>query len=456
MIGTAQSLQVTRPRTPMAILLIDDDTTGRALSAHNLRKRGHDVDEAADGRVGLQLLDPTRHDVVVTDLRMPGLSGMDVLKGARERAPDVPVVVVTAYGSVDVAVQAMRAGAWSFIEKPFSRDRLELAVQRALEARRLRRDNRSLRSVERPMLAQSPTMLACLELVDRMAGSDAPVLITGESGTGKELVARRLHARSRRSGGPFVAVNCAAIPANLLEAELFGHSKGAFTGAQKARVGRFRSAQGGTLFLDEVGEVPAELQAKLLRVLQERAVDVVGSDTSVDVDVRVLAATNQDLDERVGDGRFREDLYYRLNVLRVDLPPLRDRPQDVVPLAEAFLAELASRELILDASAKAALLTRSWRGNVRELRNLCERLSVLAPGPTVSASELPPERVPGRPGGNWLDALPPDITLHELETAVIEHVLARCSGNVSQAARTLGVPRHILAYRMQKFGIDRT
>jgi two-component system NtrC family response regulator len=174
------------------------------------------------------------------------------------------------------------------------------------------------------------------------------------------------------------------------------------------------------------------------------------------VDVRVLAATNQDLDERVGDGRFREDLYYRLNVLRVDLPPLRDRPQDVVPLAEAFLAELASRELILDASAKAALLTRSWRGNVRELRNLCERLSVLAPGPTVSASELPPERVPGRPGGNWLDALPPDITLHELETAVIEHVLARCSGNVSQAARTLGVPRHILAYRMQKFGIDRT
>ncbi|MCP4805729.1 MAG: sigma-54-dependent Fis family transcriptional regulator [Proteobacteria bacterium] len=438
----------------MALLLVDDDPTGRAVSAHNLRTRGHEVDEAEDGVAGLAAFDAVRHEVVITDLRMPGLDGIELLKRVRERAPGVPVVVVTAYGSVDKAVAAMREGAWSFIEKPFSRDRLELSVQRALEASRLRRDNVRLRSVERPIIAASTQMRELLELVDRMARSDAPALIFGESGTGKELVARRLHARGPRADKPFVAVNCAAIPAALLEAELFGHEKGAFTGAQKARAGRFRSAEGGTLFLDEIAEIPGELQAKLLRVLQERTVDVVGSDESVDVDVRIVAATNKDLDQRVSDGAFREDLYYRLNVLRVDIPALRDRPADVVPLAEAFLGELASRELTLDASARRALQARAWRGNVRELRNVCERLSILAPGPGVTGDEIPTERRPVSEGG-WLDQMPPDLTLQELETQVIQHTLARCDGNVSQAARRLGVARHILAYRMAKFGIER-
>lgn len=439
---------------PMAILLIDDDATGRKVAAHNLRTRGHDVDEAADGLAGMRAFDVGRHELVITDLRMPGLDGLEVLRRVRQQAPQVPVVVVTAYGSVDRAVAAMREGAWSFLEKPFSRDRLELSVQRALEASRLRRDNVRLRSVERPIIATSPQMVRLLELVDRMAHSDAPALIVGESGTGKELIARRLHARGPRADKPFVAVNCAAIPAPLLEAELFGHEKGAFTGAQKARAGRFRSAEGGTLFLDEVAEIPGELQAKLLRVLQERSVDVVGSDRSVDIDVRIVAATNKQLEERVSEGEFREDLYYRLNVLRVDVPPLRDRPGDIVPLAETFLAELASRELSLDTSAQEALRQRGWRGNVRELRNMCERLAVLAPGPTVGASEIPAERI-RHAGGNWLDSLPPDITLQELETKAIVHTLDRCEWNVSKAARVLGVARHILAYRMEKFGIQR-
>lgn len=439
----------------MPILLIDDDDTGRKVSAHNLARRGYVVDQASTGSDGLNRFDVDRHEVVVTDLRMPGLSGMDVLELVRERAPDVPVIVATAYGTVDRAVEAMRAGAWGFIEKPFGREQLELTVERALEAVRLRRDNHALRSVERPILAVSETMRTLLRMVDRIAASQAPVLIAGESGTGKELIARRVHARSSRAAKPFVAVNCAAIPAALLEAELFGHSKGAFTGADKARAGRFRTAHHGTLFLDEIGEVPLEVQVKLLRVLQEGSVDVVGADTAVHVDVRVVAATNQDLEEAVAEGRFREDLYYRLNVLRVDVPPLRDRVDDILPLAERFLREMASRELTLDRAAEAEMRSRPWRGNVRQLRNVCQRLSVLARGPRVGVDELPVERVRSSTA-NWLELLPDDLSLHELEAQAIRHTLARCDWNVSKAARSLGVPRHILAYRIEKFGISRT
>jgi DNA-binding NtrC family response regulator len=438
----------------MPILLIDDDDTGRKVSAHNLARRGYLVDQASTGSEGLNRFDVDRHEVVVTDLRMPGLSGMDVLELVRERAPDVPVIVATAYGTVDRAVEAMRAGAWGFIEKPFGREQLELTVERALEAVRLRRDNHALRSVERPILAVSETMRTLLKMVDRIAGSQAPVLISGESGTGKELIARRVHARGPRAAKPFVAVNCAAIPAALLEAELFGHSKGAFTGAEKARAGRFRTAHHGTLFLDEIGEVPLEVQAKLLRVLQEGSVDVVGADTAVHVDVRVVAATNQDLEEAVSEGRFREDLYYRLNVLRVDVPPLRERVEDIIPLAERFLREMASRELTLDRAAQSEMRSRPWRGNVRQLRNVCQRLSVLAPGPKVGVDELPVERVRSS-SANWLDLLPEDLSLRQLEAQAIRHTLARCDWNVSKAARSLGVPRHILAYRIDKFGITR-
>jgi two-component system NtrC family response regulator len=440
----------------MALLFIDDDDTGRSVAVYNLRKLGLEVDEATDGAKGLEMFAPARHTVVVTDLKMPGVDGMAVLATLQRRAPDVPVIVITAFGSIDVAVKAMRAGAWDFIEKPFTRDQLEITVKRALEASRLRRDNRRLRAeaVERPIIAESPAMLRVLALADRVAPTDATVLVVGESGVGKELVARRIHGRSLRCDHEFVAVNCAAIPAALLEAELFGHARGAFTGAAGARKGRFRRASGGTLFLDEIAEMSLDLQAKLLRVLEEGQVDVVGKDEPVAVDVRIVAATNQDIEQRVTGGRFREDLFYRLNVVTVHVPPLRYRPEDIAPLTAAFLEEFSrGRDLILPPAVEEELKRRPWRGNVRELRNACERMAVLCPGDTVRLEDLVPRPTrSSRP--DWLDRLPSGISLMDPERQVIVHTLRRHDTNVSAAARALGVPRHVLAYRIEKYGID--
>jgi len=440
----------------VAILFIDDDATGRAVAGFNLRKAGFVVDEAGDGLAGLARFDPARHEVVVTDLKMPGADGLTVLATLSERAPALPVVVITAFGSVDRAVQAMRAGAWDFVEKPFSRDQLELTLRRAMEASQLRRTNQRLiaERIERPLIAVSDVMNAVVSLVDRVAGSHAGVLITGESGVGKEVVARRIHARSPRAAGPFVAVNCAAIPEELLESELFGHMKGAFTGAQRDRTGRFRRAHEGTLFLDEISEMPPRSQAKLLRVLQEGLVDVVGRDQPVPVDVRVLAATNQDLEARVEDGRFRQDLFYRLHVIQVHIPPLRDRPADIPALVRTFLAELGGgRDLLVPTAVLDALKARAWRGNVRELRNVCERLAILAPGTSVRLEDLPPDRA-SLTSDAWLAQLPDGLGLFDLEREVIAHTLRRHGGNVSAAARALAVPRHILAYRIEKHGLD--
>ncbi|MCO4747799.1 MAG: sigma-54-dependent Fis family transcriptional regulator [Proteobacteria bacterium] len=434
----------------MRILLIDDDATGRKVAVHNLTRAGLDVDDAEDGAAGLARFGP-EHGVVVTDLKMPGLDGMGVLVAIRERAPEVPVLVITAFGDVDKAVDAMRAGAWDFIEKPFSRDRLELAVRRALEASRLRRDNARLRAgVERPIVAVSQGMTDVLRLVDRAAPRPLPVLITGESGVGKELVARRVHARSGRRG-PFVAVNCAAIPGDLLESELFGHTRGAFTGAGRAREGRFRAAQGGTLFLDEVGELPLSLQAKLLRVLEEGVVDVVGADQPVSIDVRVVAATNQAVEAQLDAGSFREDLFFRLAGIRIEVPPLRQRPEDVLPLAERFLADANGAALSIPAQVAEALKGRPWPGNVRELRNACERLVLLADAGELRVSDLPATRTVR--GGTWLDAIPEELSLVDVEAQVIAHTLDKHGGNVSAAARALRVPRHILIYRIQKYGL---
>jgi DNA-binding NtrC family response regulator len=445
---------------PTRILFIDDDATGREVAAHNLRRAGFEVDLAADGEQGLARFEPGRHQVVITDLKMPRVDGLEVLRQVQARAPDTPVLMITAYGSMQVGVEAMRAGAYDVVAKPFNRDQLELVVRRAAERARLARENRRLRQqltgVERPIVHRSAAMTQLLATLDRVAARDVTVLITGESGTGKELLARRVHARSARAEGPFVAVSCAALPSELLESELFGHERGSFTGADRARAGRFRKAQGGTLFLDEVGELPLALQGKLLRVLQERSVDVVGSDEPVAVDLRVVAATNRDLRTRVAEGSFREDLFYRLAVVEIEAPPLRARPEDIAPLVEHFVAQASpDRGLRIPPALLRLLEARSWPGNVRELENACERLAILAPGDSLQAEDLPPTGEPAPPAGDWLDRLPPGISLVDLERQAIAHALERCDGNLSAAARMLRVPRHILVYRVRKHGLER-
>ncbi len=447
------------------ILVIDDDSGAREMSAYNLRASGHDTSEAASGEEGLAQFDRDRPDLILTDVRMPGMSGIELTGAVRDRGGDTAIVVVTAYGKIEIAVAAMKAGADDFLVKPFSRDQLELAVDRALERRRLARENRELRrelrGIEQPLVGSSAALTRVIELADRVAGSDASVLIAGESGTGKELIARRIHARSARDEGPFVAVNCAAIPDELIEAELFGHEKGAFTGAVRARAGRLRQADGGSVFLDEIGELPLAVQGALLRVLQDGIVDVVGSDQPAKIDVRVIAATNRDLLAEVAAGRFREDLYYRLAVVDVALPPLRDRREDIPALARHFVAEFAGgRELVIPESVLAELARRDWPGNVRQLRNACERMVALARGDAVSVDDLPAP-TGGPPPGSDDDPLasfplPPDgLSLIDLEKSVIERALALKGGNITETARYLRVPRHFLVYRIEKYGIVR-
>jgi two-component system NtrC family response regulator len=399
---------------------------------------------------------------------MPGISGIEVLRRIRSRAPEIPVLVITAFGNVETAVEAMKEGAYDFIGKPFHRDQLLISIERAVERRRLAAEVRELRiragGVERKMIGSSPAMKRLFDFADRVARTDAGVLITGESGTGKELVARRIHVRSRRAEGPFVAINCAAIPGELLESELFGHVKGAFTGAVQGRLGRFRQAQGGTLFLDEIGEIPLALQAKLLRVLQEKIVDAVGRDAPVPVDVRIVAATNKDLQSRIREGSFREDLYYRLNVVEVHVPPLRERPEDIPALVEHFVGELAEgRDLTVPARIVEELKRRPWLGNVRELKNACERMAILCRGSEVALEDLPatfngspPGKTPMLGEGGDLPSLPPEgLSLVDLEKKVIESALKLKKGNMTQAAAFLRIPRHVLIYRLDKYGIRR-
>ncbi|MCC6748176.1 MAG: sigma-54-dependent Fis family transcriptional regulator [Deltaproteobacteria bacterium] len=449
------------------ILFADDDLTGRELSIFNLTEAGYAVDAAPDGKQALSLFSPERHHLVITDLRMPKLSGMELVAEVRRQAPEVPIIVITAHGSVEAAVEAMQAGAYDFLQKPFGRDELLLAASRALERRRLGIEVRALRlraaGIEREIVAVSEPMQGLLRTVDRVARSEASVLITGESGTGKELVARRIHSRSPRAEKPFVAVNCASMPAELLESELFGHEKGAYTGAVRARAGRFRKAEGGTLLLDEIGEMSPALQSKLLRALQERVIDVLGSDHPVPINVRVVAATHQELPRLIETGAFREDLYYRLNVVELNVPPLRSRPEDVEPLARHFLQRIApDRELQLSDELLRALRRYPWPGNVRELENVCERLVILSED-ELRTMDLPPAFASSAAASAHtspsLEAWPPfppeGISLVDLERRVIERALDLKGGNISQAAQFLHIPRHILVYRLEKFGLRR-
>jgi len=440
----------------MALLLVvEDDAPVRSFVADALRMVGHRVEEAADGEAAVRRVRDQDFDVVITDLRMPGSSGLDLLREVRG-LPDPPeVVVLTAHGSVTTAVEAIKAGAFDFLEKPVpGPETLRIVVERALERRRLARDVERLRAGQRPregeaeVVAADASTRALLDRLRRVAASDATVLLLGESGTGKEVFARELHRLRFGHGAPFVAVNCAAIPETLLESELFGHEKGAFTGATERRVGLLEAASDGTLFLDEVGEMPLSLQPKLLRVLETREFARVGGSRTIRTDARFVAATHRDLAEAVREGAFREDLYYRLEVLPLRIPPLRERPRDVEALAEHFLERQRRRtrrpDLQLSPEARDLLTRYDWPGNVRELRNAIERACVLAEGPRILPEDLGlPLRLAGSEEGL--------LTRQERETVL--RVLREVGGNRKAAAARLGISLRTLQYRLKEYGL---
>ncbi len=451
--------------THEAILIIEDDEAMREVLAWEAREVAAslgltaDVTLAPDGRAGLAAFQPGRHSVVLTDLRMPGLDGMQVLREVHHKNPRAIVIVITAYGDIPTAVSAMKAGAYDFLPKPFERDHLRAILRKALEVTTLRGKVEDLEARlqwgERTLVYASRAMQEVADLVDRVAPSDASVLLVGETGTGKEVLARRLHARSERRAGPFVAVNCGAIPRDLLEGELFGYVKGAFTGAVRDHKGRIEQAHGGTLFLDEISEMPLDLQPKLLRVLEERTIPVLGLAGEREVDVRVVAASNQDLQQAVQSGRFRKDLYYRLNVVQVRVPPLRERREDIPVLVRYFLAKWGSgRPPDVDPAAMEVLVSAPWPGNVRELENVCRRFCLFCPEGRVTEA-MAREAVVVAPTGAKESAGPEGQTLWDIERAAIERALAEAAYNQTKAARALGIPRHVLLYRMKKFGIPR-
>lgn len=448
------------------ILVIDDDTSLRRVLEYNLQEAGYDVTPAASGEEGLRLFDEEAPGLVITDMKMPGMDGMQVLKGVRERSPETLVIMITAFGSVDVAVEAMKAGAYDYITKPFNREELRLTVAKAFKLRGVTDENRRLKDElsdkadYRTIVGTSKGMERVFEMVRKVADTEASVLITGESGTGKELVARSIHHHSSRCNGPFIAINCAAIPRDLLESELFGHIKGAFTGAIKDKTGKFQLADGGTLFLDEVGDLPMELQPKLLRALQEKTVEPVGGTRPFRLDVRVVAATNLDIDKALADATFREDLYYRLAVIPIHLPPLRERREDIALLLRYFCGKHGAGTVDFDSSVMALLNSYRWPGNVRELENLVERLLIMRNGDSIRLDDLPdkirnggaPSGSPSHPG--TVINLPDEgYSLEQLEREVVVDALARNSWNQTAAAKFLRIPRHTLIYRMEKYGI---
>ena len=442
------------------VLVVEDDTSQRRIAEYRLTEAGYDVELAADGNAGLDAFERMAPDLVVTDLRMPGRSGADLAAEILRRDPAVPVIVMTGHGTIESAVEAMRRGVADYVTKPVSWDEMLVVVARELGRAELTRENRALRATLKTrhrfdsIVGRSPELLAVFATMDRLKDVDATVLIEGESGTGKELVARALHYEGARSDGPFVAVNCGAIPGDLVESELFGHERGAFTGAGRVHRGYFEQADRGTLFLDEVAEIPPPAQVTLLRALTERRIRRVGAESDLPIDVRIIAATNRDLATAVEEGDFRSDLYYRIAVVPVRLPPLRRRGADVVLLAKHFADEAAGRSVEVSDEAAALLRRRSWPGNVRELQNVVERAIVLGlTGDVLRASDFEDVRT-----GSL--ALPEDdpfpdegVDLALIERGWIQRALEHTSGNRSQAARLLGISRQTLLYRMQKHGI---
>jgi two-component system response regulator HydG len=442
------------------ILVVDDEPTARQGLEKLLRRKGYRVQAEADGAAALQAAAEFAPDVVVTDLRMPKMDGIELLKQLRAQDRDVPVIVATAFGEVSSAVSAMRAGADDYLTKPLEIDELVLAIERAMERRALRSEAENLRRQLRErdgsglqgMLGASAPMQKVYEVAQQVAGSRATVLITGESGTGKGELARAIHSLSPRAKAPFVTLHCSALAETLLETELFGHEKGSFTGADRKRVGRFEQAQGGTVFLDEIGEVSPAMQVKLLRVLQERSFERVGSGETIKVDVRLIAATNRDLAQAVREGKFREDLYYRLNVVHVEMPPLRLRGRDSLLLAEHFLKRFVeenhARIKGFSERARHKILQHRWPGNVRELENAIERAVILCKGSTIDVENLPFEDAPDVQGGVRI----PGSTMAEIERHAILATVDAVEGSTSRAAEILDLSVRTIQYRMHTYG----
>jgi two-component system response regulator HydG len=432
------------------ILVVDDHVEMGRMLQDPLTDEGYEVELATGGAEAIRLVRTRPFDAVLSDLRMEQVDGFDVLSAMRAVDPEVPVLMMTAFGGVENAVEAMRRGAWHYFTKPFRLEEVLIYLRRALEERRLRAENRVLRQAAGPgglgaLVGRSAAMRALYEMIEPVAHSSAPVLLRGESGSGKELVARALHSEGPRAAEPFVAVNCTALPHALLESELFGHVKGAFTGATTPRRGLFAEADKGTLFLDEIGDMPSELQAKLLRVLEDGEVRAVGADASRTVDVRIVAATHQDLEARVREGRFRADLFYRLNVVTLRIPPLRERREDIPLLVEHFVSRSRARNprskvTALSPEVVSALGTMPWPGNVRELENLVERLVVLVPRETVELAELRLHAPSVNPEVHPLTLAQEGLwPLRQLEGEYISWVVARCGGNKTRAAELLGI-----------------
>ena len=450
---------VKKGKAKVRVLVADDEASARSGLATLLRDEGFEVVLAEDGPTGLARVQETAPDVLVTDLRMPGMDGIELLKKAREVDPDLIVVLMTAFADVETAVRAMQEGAEHYLTKPLQIDELVLVMRRALERRSLKHEATELRARLKDRLrfesiiGTSPAMQEIFNVIEQVAPSKASVLITGESGTGKELVAQAIHEHSPRASAPFVKLHCAALAETILESELFGHEKGSFTGAMGRREGRFKQADGGTLFLDEIGEISPSIQVKLLRFLQERAFERVGGNETIKVDVRIIAATNRDLGAEVAAGKFREDLFYRLNVVNVEVPPLRARPSDLLPLANHFLQKFAHENgKKIEAFSEDALERITgyrWPGNVRELENVIERAVVMCDGPHLSAKHLP-AGVGQVPRGAIRI---PGSTLGEIERHAILTTLDACGGRTSAAAQMLDISVRKIQYKLHEYGV---
>jgi len=445
------------------ILIVEDEAKMRRLLELNLGEDGFSTLAAGDAETGLKLLRENAVDLVVTDLKLPGMNGLEFLQATKRQNATLPVVVMTAFGTVETAVEAMKAGASDYVLKPFSLSEMRMVIRKELDVHALREENRSLREAlgkryaHPNVVARSPKMQEVLATVERVAPTHATVLLGGESGVGKDLIARAIHEKSRRAAGPFIKINSTAIPENLLESELFGYEKGAFTGAAASKPGKFELADKGTLFLDEIGDVPPLTQVKLLRVLQEREFERLGGTRTIKVDVRLIAATNRDLREALEQGTFREDLYYRLNVVPIDIAPLRQRKEDIPDLVNLFISRFAgdSGKPVdsITSEAMQILVNYHWPGNVRELQNIIERACALAKGTVIAPADIHLDVRPAKATNGTGGFLPEGMTLEHWEDEMIRESLRRANGNKSQAARLLGLSRNALRYRLSKIGI---